>query len=151
MLNKVLFLIKPDAIQCRQEIAIKKFMRNRKFILKDEKRILLSVLQAKILCKKYKEEVFFNDMIDFLTGGTSIAYIIEGENIIERLKEIVGDLNPSIAEEGTLRSTFINGFFLFEDQSPIYNSVLFSDNIEDAIREINIIYNLTNNVKSEII
>jgi len=139
-MDKILFLIKPDAIQCRQEIAIKMFLKDRNINFYDEKRMLLNELQAKIICKKYRGEEFFERLVNLLISSMSIAYIISGSNIINKMKEIVGDFNPMNAEEGSLRKSFLNSMFLFDGEDPIYNSVIFSEDRESAVRDIKIIY-----------
>lgn len=139
-MDKILFLIKPDAIQCRQEIAIKMFLKEKNIELRDEKKILLNELQAKVICKKYRNDEFFDRLIDLLTSSMSIAYTITGFNIINKMKEIVGDFNPLEANEGSLRKCFLNSMILFDGGDLIYNSVIFSEDKESAVRDIKIIY-----------
>lgn len=143
MIERALFVIKPDSVQCRQEIAIKKFMSSCGFKLENEKIIVLSELQSKIICKKYKDEYFFDDLIFLMTGGASIVFTVCGESIVEKLKMNIGDFCPAEAESGTLRNIFINSLFLFDGNNPAYNSVIFSEDSESAEREISIAYGET--------
>lgn len=139
-MDKALFLIKPDAVNCRQELAIRDFMIDKKVSLSQEKRLVLSELQAKILCKPHSNKVYFNELVDLLMSGASVAYIAEGHDIINKLHRVVGDFEPARANEGTLRQRFISGTYLFDGFNPIYNSVMFSENLDNVEREINIIY-----------
>ena len=143
MSKKAIFIIKPDAISCRQEIEIKKFVTCLGIILDNEKKVRLDEFQAKILIRKYKDEEFFNDLKDLLKSSFSICYIAHAENIEEKLKNIVGDFDPRLADGASLRKVFFNSACLFE-QTPIYNTVIFSEDDDESERFLNLIYGESN-------
>jgi nucleoside-diphosphate kinase len=81
--------------------------------------------------KHYAEHVgkpFFEELIDYITGGMSIVAIIKGENAIENLRVIMGATNPLDATPGSIRGAYAT--------SVTQNLVHGSDSAESAAREI---------------
>ena len=105
-MEKSLVLIKPDAveknikaniIQAGEENGLKVIALRMETISKD------------FACKHYEEHIgksFFDPLIAFITKGPLCALILEGENAIEKIREINGSTNPEVAEEGTIRKLY---------------------------------------------
>ena len=67
-----------------------------------------------------------------MTSGMIIAIELEKDNAVRDFRELIGNTNPDDAKDGTIRKKFaIN-------QSN--NSIHGSDSIENAIKEINLIF-----------
>ena len=66
----------------------------------------LSKEQAGDFYAVHKERPFYNDLIEFMTSGPVMVQVLEGENAIEKNREIMGATNPQEAAEGTIRADF---------------------------------------------
>ena len=71
---------------------------------------------------------FFNDLKNFMTSGPVFVQVLEGDNAIQKNRELMGATNPEEASEGTIRADFA--------KSIDANAVHGSDSIESAKREI---------------
>ncbi|MCU7906697.1 MAG: nucleoside-diphosphate kinase [Candidatus Thiodiazotropha sp. (ex Epidulcina cf. delphinae)] len=54
----------------------------------------------------HKERPFYNDLVDFMTSGSVMVQVLEGEDAIARNREIMGATNPQEAAPGTIRADF---------------------------------------------
>jgi nucleoside-diphosphate kinase len=74
---------------------------------------------------------FYNDLVEFITGGPLVAMVVEGTRAISAFRQLAGGTDPvEKATPGTIR-----GDFGLEVQ---YNLVHGSDSPESAEREIKI-------------
>ena len=71
---------------------------------------------------------FFNDLKSFMTSGPVFVQVLEGENAVQKNRELMGSTNPQEAASGTIRADFANSIDA--------NAVHGSDSIESAKREI---------------
>ena len=88
----------------------------------------LSAAEAGQFYAVHKERPFFKDLVEFMTSGPVFVQVLEGEDAINRVREINGNTNPAEAGEGTIRKLY--GI----DNS--LNSVHASDSLDSAEREI---------------
>lgn len=77
---------------------------------------------------EHKARPFFNSLVNFMTSGPVLLMVLEGENAIERNREIMGATNPEEAAEGTLRKLYA--------KSLEANAVHGSDSSTSAEREV---------------
>jgi nucleoside-diphosphate kinase len=49
---------------------------------------------------------FFESLTDFMSSGPAVVMILEGENVIDRYRELMGATNYKDAAEGTIRKEF---------------------------------------------
>ena len=49
------------------------------------------------------ERPFFNDLVEFMISGPVVVQVLEGENAMQRNRDIMGATNPANAEPGTIR------------------------------------------------
>ena len=78
---------------------------------------------------EHKERPFFGSLVNFMTSGPVVLMVLEGDNAIERNRQIMGATNPAEADEGTLRKLYA--------KSIEANAVHGSDSAQSAEREIN--------------
>ena len=71
---------------------------------------------------------FFNDLKKFMTSGPVFIQILEGENAVQKNRDLMGSTNPQEANPGTIRADFANSIDA--------NAVHGSDSLESAKREI---------------
>ncbi len=77
---------------------------------------------------EHKERPFFDSLVSFMTSGPIVLMVLEGENAVEKNREIMGATNPEQAAEGTLRKLYA--------KSIEANAVHGSDSESSAKREI---------------
>lgn len=77
-------------------------------------------------------------LIDFITMSPSVAVVLEGHDVINKVRTIVGATAPSAALPGTIRGDFAFDSYGLADASgrPIQNLIHASDSNEAAKREI---------------
>lgn len=76
----------------------------------------------------HKERPFYKDLIEFMTSGPVMVQVLEGEDAINRNREVMGATNPAEAAAGTIRADFA--------QSLDENAVHGSDSPDTARSEI---------------
>ena len=55
---------------------------------------------------EHTERPFFQDLIDFITGGPVMAMVWEGESAVSVARLLIGPTNPATAPPGTIRGDF---------------------------------------------
>jgi nucleoside-diphosphate kinase len=121
-------IIKPDATRRNLTGAITKMLEDGGLRVIASKRIKMSREQAEGFYAVHKERPFFNDLCTFMTSGPVVVQVLEGENAVQRNRDIMGATNPEQAAEGTIRKTFA--------ESIEANSAHGSDSDENAAIEI---------------
>ena len=92
------------------------------------KRVWMTRGQAEGFYAVHRERPFFNDLCDFMTSGPVVVQVLEGEDAINKNRDIMGATNPDEAAEGTIRRDFAENIEA--------NSVHGSDAPETAAQEI---------------
>jgi len=121
-------IIKPDATRRNLTGLINARLESAGLRIVGQKRKRLNVDEAKAFYSVHAERPFFNDLISFMTSGPVILQVLEGENAIEKNREVMGATNPADAVEGTIRKEFA--------ESIQANSIHGSDSLENAKIEI---------------
>ncbi len=126
--ERTLSIIKPDAT--RRNITGKIIAKLEEAGLRvvAQKRIHLTRERAEGFYEVHKERPFYNDLCTFMTSGPVVVQVLEGENAVERNREVMGATNPAEAAAGTIRAEFAENIEA--------NSVHGSDAQDTAAREI---------------
>ncbi len=88
--------------------------------------------EAEELYKEHKSKPFFQELVDHVTSGPVMLMVLEGHDVVETLRKIVGATNPLIAEPGTIRGDL--------SMSITANIIHASDSVENAKRESSIFF-----------
>ena len=126
--EKTLSIIKPDAVG-KNVIGkiISRFEENGLYLVAG-KLIQLSDEIASGFYSEHKGKPFFNDLKKFMTSGPVFIQVLEGENAVQKNRELMGSTNPQEALPGTIRADFANSIDA--------NAVHGSDSPTSAKREI---------------
>lgn len=127
-MERTLGLIKPDAIAAGYTGKILDHILQAGFHLKALKMLQLSRSQAEAFYAVHRERPFFADLVEFMTSGPIVAFVIEKENAVAAYRELMGATDPKKAAPGTLRALY--------GQNIERNAVHGSDSLENARREI---------------
>ena len=126
-------IIKPDAVERGLEIKIKEIFINNKLNIVDTKKIQISNEEAGKFYEVHQTKPFYAKLCAYLSSGPIIAMILEGENAIQKNRDLMGATDPKKAKEGTIRKLY--GISIDK------NSVHGSDSIENAKIEIDFFFN----------
>ena len=127
-MEKTFSIIKPDATKRNITGSINKIIEENGLRIIAQKRIKLSIYQAKDFYQIHSEKPFFNDLIKYMPSEPVVVQVLLGNNAVETYRKIMGATNPENAEEGTIRKT--HALNVQE------NSVHGSDSKENAEKEI---------------
>lgn len=127
-MERTLSIIKPDAVAKRVIGKIIKRFEQEGLKIVAMKMIKLSKKQAKAFYSVHRDKPFFDSLTDFMSSGPVVVMVLEGEEAIQKNRDIMGATNPKEAAPGTLRYEFATDVEK--------NAVHGSDAPETAIREI---------------
>jgi len=88
----------------------------------------LSREQAGAFYAVHRERPFFKDLVEFMTSGPVMIQVLEGENAIQRNRDLMGATDPKKAAPGTIRADFADSIDA--------NAVHGSDGAETARAEV---------------
>jgi nucleoside-diphosphate kinase len=71
-----------------------------------QKRLHMSKGQAETFYAVHKERPFFGELVDFMTSAPVVVQVLEGDNAIQRYRDVMGATNPEKAAAGTIRKEF---------------------------------------------
>ena len=104
--EQTLSIIKPDAVADNKIGEIFSYFEKAGLEIVGIKMQRLTVEQAKAFYAVHAHRPFFQELIQFMTEGPIVAFVIEGENAINRTRELMGATNPKEATLGTIRKDF---------------------------------------------
>jgi nucleoside-diphosphate kinase len=96
-------IIKPDATRRNITGAVTKMLEEAGLRVVASKRIQMTREQAEGFYEVHRERPFFGDLVSFMISGPVIVQVLEGENSMQRNRDIMGATNPANAEAGTIR------------------------------------------------
>ena len=66
----------------------------------------LSTAQAEGFYAVHRERPFFGDLVKFMTSGPVMIQVLQGEDAIQKNRELMGATDPKKAAAGTIRADF---------------------------------------------
>jgi nucleoside-diphosphate kinase len=127
-IQRTLTIIKPDAV-AKGVVGqiIDRFERAGLRIL-GARLVQLTDSQAAGFYIVHKDRPFYRSLCAFMTQGPCLPMVLEGEDAIQRLRDLMGATDPAMAASGTLRKDFASSIEA--------NAVHGSDSPESAAFEI---------------
>jgi len=126
--ERTLSIIKPDATRRNLTGAIVDRFEKAGLRIVASRRIRLSTAQAEAFYGVHSARPFFRSLVDFMTSGPVVVQVLEGENAIQKNRDVMGATDPAKAAAGTIRKDFA--------ESIEANSAHGSDAPETAANEI---------------
>lgn len=126
--ERTLSIIKPDAVAKNVIGQIYTRLEHAGLKIVAARMMRLSRVQAEGFYAVHKERAFFKDLVDFMTSGPVMIQVLEGENAIQKNRDLMGATDPKKAAKGTIRADFA--------QSIDANAVHGSDSPQTAATEI---------------
>ncbi|MCT6879465.1 MAG: nucleoside-diphosphate kinase [Commensalibacter sp.] len=130
--QRTLSILKPDATRRNLTGKINSLIEGAGLKIVAQKRLHLSKQQAEAFYAVHKERPFFGELVDFMISGPVVVQVLEGENAVQKNRDIMGATDPKKAEPHTIRAQFA--------ESIEANSVHGSDSLENAKQEISFFF-----------
>jgi len=104
--TQTLTIIKPDGVAQNNIGEIIRTFEENQFKIVAMKMLRLTKQQAEGFYVVHRGKSFFDSLTTFMSSGRIVVMVLEGENVIARLREVMGATNPANAAPGTLRKQF---------------------------------------------
>jgi nucleoside-diphosphate kinase len=131
-IERTFFMIKPDGVQRNLIGEVVSRVLRKGYKICAMKMMRIDGARARKHYSEHEEKPFFKDLVSFITSGPVVAFVIEGENAVEGVRQMMGRTNPRDSPPGTIRGDL--GIDLSR------NVVHGSDSTVSAIREISIFF-----------
>lgn len=106
MSERTLSIIKPDGVARGLIGEIYKRFQDSGLQVIGARMLRLDEQQARDFYRVHRERPFYDDLVAYMTSGPIMVQVLEGENAIQRNRDLMGATNPAHAEAGTVRADF---------------------------------------------
>lgn len=116
--ERTISIIKPDAVA--KNVIGEIYSRFEKAGLKivASKMMQLSKEKAGEFYAVHKERPFYGELVAFMTSGPVMVQVLEGDDAINKNREVMGATNPKEAAAGTIRADFAESI----DENAVHGS-----------------------------
>jgi nucleoside-diphosphate kinase len=104
--NITFTMIKPEAVEANNIGGIIRMIEDDGFRIVALKKVQLSKQRAGEFYAVHKERPFYQELVDYMSGGPIIAAVLEKDNAVADFRELIGATNPADAAEGTIRKIY---------------------------------------------
>ncbi len=105
-MERTFAIIKPDAVAAGKAGAILAKIEENGFRIVGMKRVRLTQDQAEGFYGVHRERPFFGELVEMMTAEPVVVQVLEGDNAIQRYRDVMGATNPEKAAPGTIRKEF---------------------------------------------
>ena len=129
-MEETLVLIKPDGVKRQICGEILTRYERKGLIIKAMKLLQTPKELAQEHYAEHKDKPFFGELVDFITSGPVLAFVLAGKNAVTSVRTINGATNPVDATPGSIRGDYA----LTMDSNVVHAS----DSVDSAAREIHL-------------
>lgn len=126
--EKTFVMIKPDGIQRSLTGEVISRFENKGLKILAMKMVKITQDKAEEHYAEHKGKSFYDPLIEFITSGPVLQFVLEGLDAIKIVRKIVGATNPADAEPGTIRGDYV--------LCTTFNVIHASDSPTSSTREI---------------
>jgi nucleoside-diphosphate kinase len=105
-IERTLAIIKPDAVAQNAIGAIIATVEKAGLRVVGLRQLRLSQAQAEGFYGVHRARPFFPSLVAFMTSGPCVVIALEGDNAIQRWRELMGPTDSTKAPAGTIRASF---------------------------------------------
>jgi len=127
-MERTLSIVKPDGVKKNLIGEVIKRFEQQGLRISALRMLRMSVDDAKCFYIVHKERPFYGSLSQFMSEGPIVVMVVEGENAIQKVRQVMGATNPKDAASGTIRADFASDIE--------HNIVHGSDSSESAGYEI---------------
>jgi nucleoside-diphosphate kinase len=131
-IERTLILCKPDAVSRGLIGEIVTRIERRGYVISAMKLVQLDGDRARRHYEEHKDKPFFGDLVSFITSGPLVAMAVEGQDVVDGCRQLIGATNPLNAAPGSIRGDLA--------QTIGRNLVHGSDSKASAARELDIFF-----------
>lgn len=106
MIERSLVIIKPDGVERGLVGEITSRFEHTGLKIVGMKMMWLDKKFAEEHYKAHKAKPFFKGLVDFITEGPVVAFVVEGVHAVDNVRKLVGHTSPHEAMPGTIRGDF---------------------------------------------
>lgn len=133
VIERTLSIIKPDGVASNKIGEIYRRFESEGLKIVAAKMKHLDKNEAEQFYAIHKERPFFNDLVTFMISGPVMIQVLEGENAVQRNRELMGATDPKQAKIGTIRADLAKSI----DENIVHGS----DSNDNAKQEIAFFFN----------
>jgi nucleoside-diphosphate kinase len=130
--EQTLIVIKPDGFKRKLGGKILARFEEKGFQIKNLKLYNFTKEKAQEFYSVHKDRPFFGELVSFISSGTVVACILEGNDAVNTVRLMIGATKSFEAAPGTIRGDFGLGF--------TENIIHASDSPESFIKESRVIF-----------
>lgn len=130
--EQTLIVIKPDGFNRQLTGKVLARFEEKGFQIKNLKSYNFTREKAQEFYSVHKDKPFFDKLVSFISSGTVVACILEGNNAVNTVRIMIGATKSFEAAPGTIRGDFGLGF--------TDNIIHASDSPESFIKESRVIF-----------
>lgn len=131
-MERTFVMVKPDAVARGLAGEVVARFERRGFSIRAMKMLVVDRQLAEEHYAEHREKDFFGELVDSITSGPVVAFVLEGPQAVAVVRKMMGDTNPAAAGPGTIRGDL--GLEI------VANVVHGSDSAASAAREINLYF-----------
>lgn len=105
-IERTFSIVKPDGVQKNLIGEVYRRFEQVGLQIVAARMVHLSRDQAEGFYAVHKERPFYEDLVSYMISGPVVVQVLEGENAIQKNREIMGATNPTDADAGTIRKDF---------------------------------------------
>lgn len=106
MIERSLVIIKPDGVERGLVGEIIRRFENTGLKFVGMKMLWIDKKFAQEHYKAHKSKPFFKELVEFITEGPVVAFVVEGVHAVGNARRLVGHTSPHQAAPGTIRGDF---------------------------------------------
>ena len=134
-LERTLSIVKPDGVRGNLIGEVYRRFEKAGLSIIAARMVHLSPREAEGFYAVHRERPFFKDLVRYMTSGPVIVQVLEGENAVQRNRDLMGATDPKKAAAGTIRADLA----LSIEQNVVHGS----DAPDTAAREIGYFFSTT--------
>ncbi|HUO19503.1 MAG TPA: nucleoside-diphosphate kinase [Steroidobacteraceae bacterium] len=134
-LERTLSIVKPDGVRGNHIGEVYRRFEQAGLSIIAARMLHLSQREAEGFYAVHRERPFFKDLVRYMSSGPVIVQVLEGENAIQRNRDLMGATDPKKAAAGTIRADLAASI----EQNVVHGS----DAPDTAAREIAYFFSTT--------
>ena len=132
MLERTFIFLKPETVMRGLIGEIVSRIEKKGFLIIAAKLHKMEKKEAEELYMMHKGKAFFDSIVDHVTSGPVVLMVVEGVDVVNQIRKMIGATDPGKAEPGTIRADYAQ---IAKD-----NVIHASDSQESANRETRIFF-----------
>ena len=99
-------ILKPDVTRRNMTGAVNAKIEAAGLRIVAQKRVHMTRAQAEKFYGVHKDRPFFGELVEMMTAAPVVVQVLEGDNAVQRYRDVMGATNPANAAPGTIRKDF---------------------------------------------